>query len=353
MPGACSTLAAARDRGHAVLNGQRAVRDCVPRLPAGIEFHERPSGLLRPQQRLRMSGTARSARGGAGGRAQGRGGAQLGARPDPAARAEETGTGHRGGRDDRHGGFAADRPDAPELGHRRSLRRRGGRDSIAPSGWWAPRSSSAEGGDLRFAEGDVLLVMGLADEHAGLSRAADSLLEPRGDAGAAAPLQGGARRGAIMGGFGRDAGLDRASCRSRSRRWAGAILMFVTGCVKFDRVGRGALRPSVIVLVAASIALGTDQSTRAVRPTLARRQVHGRRGCDYLSPGAALAAIMLAVTVPDQFRVERHRGDGGHADRLRHRQRSSALPPEPLGAGGAVRLQPVLRHARSPIRPTC
>ena len=36
---------------------------------------------------------------------------------------------------------------------------------------------------------------------------------------------------------------------------AGAIVMFVTGCVKFDRVGR-ALSAQVIVLVAASIAIG-------------------------------------------------------------------------------------------------
>jgi di/tricarboxylate transporter len=35
----------------------------------------------------------------------------------------------------------------------------------------------------------------------------------------------------------------------------GALLMFVTGCVKFDRVGR-ALSAKVIVLVAASIAIG-------------------------------------------------------------------------------------------------
>lgn len=36
---------------------------------------------------------------------------------------------------------------------------------------------------------------------------------------------------------------------------AGAILMFVTGCVRFDKVGR-ALSAKVIVLVAASIAIG-------------------------------------------------------------------------------------------------
>ena len=46
---------------------------------------------------------------------------------------------------------------------------------------------------------------------------------------------------------------------------AGAIAMFVTGCVKFDRVGR-ALSAQVIVLVAASIAIGRiiDESGAAL-----------------------------------------------------------------------------------------
>ena len=78
---------------------------------------------------------------------------------------------------------------------------------------------------------------------------------------------------------------------------AGAILMFVTGCVKFDRVGR-ALSAKVIVLVAASIAIGRiiDDSGAAewLGSVLAI-------GLGYLAPAAVLAAIMLFVTILTNF----------------------------------------------------
>ena len=78
---------------------------------------------------------------------------------------------------------------------------------------------------------------------------------------------------------------------------AGAILMFVTGCVKFDRVGRG-LSASVIVLVAASIALG-----RIILDSGAADWIGAVMaiGLNYLSPAAALAAIMLAMTFLTNF----------------------------------------------------
>ncbi|HAW37462.1 MAG TPA: SLC13 family permease, partial [Erythrobacter sp.] len=39
-----------------ILNG-RQLSELQSRLPAGIEFHDVPVGLLRPQHRLRMTGT--------------------------------------------------------------------------------------------------------------------------------------------------------------------------------------------------------------------------------------------------------------------------------------------------------
>jgi len=73
--------------------------------------------------------------------------------------------------------------------------------------------------------------------------------------------------------------------------------MFVTGCVKFDRVGR-ALSGKVIVLVAASIAIG-----RIVLESGAAGWLGDvlSMGLQYLSPAAVLAAIMLFVTLLTNF----------------------------------------------------
>lgn len=77
----------------------------------------------------------------------------------------------------------------------------------------------------------------------------------------------------------------------------GAILMFVTGCVKFDRVGR-ALSAKVIVLVAASIAVG-----RIILESGAAEWLGGTLsiGLAYLPPALVLAAIMLFVTLLTNF----------------------------------------------------
>ncbi|WP_249171937.1 SLC13 family permease [Erythrobacter sp. JK5] len=78
---------------------------------------------------------------------------------------------------------------------------------------------------------------------------------------------------------------------------AGAILMFVTGCVKFDRVGR-ALSGQVIVLVAASIAIGRviDESGAAAWLGEALSL-----GLGMLPPALVLAAIMAFVTLLTNF----------------------------------------------------
>jgi di/tricarboxylate transporter len=78
---------------------------------------------------------------------------------------------------------------------------------------------------------------------------------------------------------------------------AGAVAMFATGCVKFERVGR-ALSAQVIVLVSASIALG-----RLVLDTGAAEWLGQglSLGLQYLPAAGVLAAVMLFVTVLTNF----------------------------------------------------
>ncbi len=77
----------------------------------------------------------------------------------------------------------------------------------------------------------------------------------------------------------------------------GAILMFATGCVKFDRVGR-ALSANVIVLVAASIAIG-----RLILESGAAAWLGAllSAGLQFLPPAMIVAAVMLFVTLLTNF----------------------------------------------------
>ncbi len=77
----------------------------------------------------------------------------------------------------------------------------------------------------------------------------------------------------------------------------GAIAMLVTGCVRFDRIGR-ALSAKVIVLVAASIAIG-----RIVLVSGAAEWLSGliALGLQFLPAAGVLAAVMLFVTVLTNF----------------------------------------------------
>lgn len=149
------------------------------------------------------------------------------------------------------------------------------------------------GGDHRITEGDVLLVMGLEEDLRKFSNS-DSLLVLEGMR--EVPRRSKAMlAGVIMGVAVVTAAIGLFPIAIASL--AGAILMFVTGCVKFDRVGR-ALSAQVIVLVAASIALGRviDDSGAAdwLGQTLSLGLVH-------LSPAAVLAAIMIFVTFLTNF----------------------------------------------------
>lgn len=77
----------------------------------------------------------------------------------------------------------------------------------------------------------------------------------------------------------------------------GAVLMFVTGCVKFERVGR-ALSAQVIVLVAASIALGKLVLVTGAAEWLGQLLA---AGLQFLPAAGVLAAMMLFVTVLTNF----------------------------------------------------
>ena len=78
---------------------------------------------------------------------------------------------------------------------------------------------------------------------------------------------------------------------------AGAVAMFVTGCVRFERVGR-ALSAQVIVLVAASIALGQLVLVTGAADWLGQGLA---LGLQHLPAAGVLAAVMLFVTVLTNF----------------------------------------------------
>ncbi|MGB7374695.1 SLC13 family permease [Pontixanthobacter sp.] len=149
------------------------------------------------------------------------------------------------------------------------------------------------GGDLRIAEGDVLLVMGLLEDLHDFARN-DSLLIL--DGARELPRRSKAvLAAAIMFGsvFTASIGLLPIAISAL----AGAILMFVTGCVKFDRVGR-ALSAKVIVLVAASIAIGRIILESGAAAWLGELM---SMGLQHLPPAAVLAVIMLFVTLLTNF----------------------------------------------------
>ena len=151
----------------------------------------------------------------------------------------------------------------------------------------------SDGGDLRMVEGDVLLVMGLPDDLQEFARSDNLLmlegmreLPRRSKAWLSAGIMGGTIGLASI-------GLIPIAIAAL----AGAILMFVTGCVKFDRVGR-ALSGQVIVLIAASIAIGRiiDESGAADWLGLVLAN-----GLQFMAPAAVLATIMIFVTFLTNF----------------------------------------------------
>jgi di/tricarboxylate transporter len=151
----------------------------------------------------------------------------------------------------------------------------------------------SEGGDLRIAEGDVLLVMGITEDLQSFARN-DSLLMLEG--AREMPRRSKAVMAAvIMGGSVALASFGFLPIAISAL--AGAILMFVTGCVKFDRVGR-ALSGKVIVLVAASIAIGRIILESGAADWLGSTM---SLGLVFLPPALVLAAIMVFVTLLTNF----------------------------------------------------
>ncbi len=179
----------------------------------------------------------------------------------------------------------------------------------------------SDGGDLRISEGDVLLVMGLTEDLQSFARN-DSLLMLEG--ARELPRRSKAFLSAVIM-FG--------SVFTASIGWlpiaisalAGAILMFVTGCVKFDRVGR-ALSAKVIVLVAASIAIGRIILESGAAEWLGQVM---SLGLAFLPPALVLAAIMVFVTLLTNFASNATAATVGTPIAF-NIANELGLPPEPL-----------------------
>ncbi len=179
----------------------------------------------------------------------------------------------------------------------------------------------SEGGDLKISEGDVLLVMGLAEDLHSFARN-DSLLLLEG--ARELPRRSKALLAAgIMGGSVAVASFGLVPIAISAL--AGAILMFVTGCVKFDRVGR-ALSAKVIVLVAASITVGRIVLESGAAAWLGEAL---SLGLGYLPPALVLAAIMAFVTLLTNFASNATAATVGTPIAF-NIATELGLPPEPL-----------------------
>lgn len=147
--------------------------------------------------------------------------------------------------------------------------------------------------DTIFGEGDIVLATGAMPDLQNFARSENLLLLegakelPRT---AKAPLALAIMAGAVV-----PASIGLVPIAISAL--AGAIAMFVTGCVRFDRIGR-ALSAKVIVLVAASIAIG-----RIILESGAAEWLSGliAIGLQYLPAAGVLAAIMVFVTVLTNF----------------------------------------------------
>ena len=175
--------------------------------------------------------------------------------------------------------------------------------------------------DAPMMEGDVMLVMGMAGD---LRRFAESdgLLQLEGGQEVTRSTKAPVALAIMAGAVGlASVGLVPIAISSL----AGAILMFVTGCVRFERVGR-ALSAQVIVLVAASIALG-----KFILVSGAAAWMGGllASGLQYLPPAGVLAAIMVFVTMLTNFASNTAAAAVGTPIAFNIASQLN-LPPEPL-----------------------
>jgi di/tricarboxylate transporter len=272
------------------------------KLPEGITFHDLPTGLLQPEQRLLISGThealedaARVLKGELApswvldrirriSKSQGE--------DIVAVEMTVTSDSRLAGRTLASSGIA-DLYGVAVLGIHR------------PDRVLGERNSYTEAGDLRILEGDVLLVMGIEEDLQSFTRM-DGLLRLEGarelprrsKAVLAGVIMLGAIATASLGLPWFDgSGYAPIKLPIAISALAGAIVMFVTGCVKFDRVGR-ALSAKVIVLIAASIAIGRVIDASGAADWLGQALA---LGLAYLPPALVLSAIMVFVTLVTNF----------------------------------------------------
>ena len=274
---------------NSLLNG-RELAQIASRLPSDIEFHDVKPGLFRPGQRIKVSGThdaieeaIQVMRGEAA----------------PSWVLERIQRTHNETGEDIQ--VVEMTVTADSRLNSRTLPTSGIADlyGVAVVGIHRPdtligqKDEFSDVGDIRMREGDVLLVMGLQDDLEAFANG-DSLLQLEGrrelprrsKAWLAAAIMAGS---VALASFG--------FIPIAIAALAGAILMFLTGCVKFDRVGR-ALSAQVIVLVAASISIGRIIDESGAAAWLGEAMSYGLQ---YLSPALVLAAIMVFVTFLTNF----------------------------------------------------
>lgn len=189
---------------------------------------------------------------------------------------------------------------------------------FAPRHW----ADSAEDPDRTpLAEGDVLLVYGLPDRLREFGNG-DALLMLDGIKEVPRRAKALLALGIMVGSVGlASLGVLPIAIAALG----GAIAMFMTGCVRFDRIGR-ALSAKVIVLVAASIAVG-----RVVMETGAADWLGGllALGLQYLPAAGVLGAIMLFVTLLTNFASNATAASVGTPIAFSIAEQLG-LPPEPL-----------------------
>ncbi|HSF13419.1 MAG TPA: SLC13 family permease, partial [Erythrobacter sp.] len=272
------------------------------KLPAGITFHDLPTGALPPEQRLHISGTHEALEEAT---------RVLKGELAPSWVLDRIRRVSANRREDIVAVEMTVTADSRLI--TRTLASSGIADlyGVAVLGIHRPnrvlgeRDTYSDAGDLRILEGDVLLVMGIDEDlqafanNDGLLRLEGARELPRRSKAVLA--------GAIM--------LGAIATASLGLPWfdggnyapiklpiaisalAGAIAMFITGCVKFDRVGR-ALSAKVIVLIAASLAIGRVIDESGAAEWLGQAL---SLGLAYLPPALVLSAIMLFVTVITNF----------------------------------------------------
>ena len=274
---------------NSLMNG-RELSEISSRLPSGIEFHDVKPGLFRPGQRIKVSGTHEAIEEAI---------QALRGEAAPGWVLERIKRAHNETGEDIQVVEMTVTADSRLLN--RTLPTSGIADlyGVAIVGIHRPdtvigqKDKFSDVGDIRMREGDVLLVMGLQEDLENFATS-DSLLQLEGrrelPRRSKAWLAGG-----IMGGSVALASVGLLPIAIAAL--GGAIIMFLTGCVKFDRVGR-ALSGQVIVLVAASIAIGRIIDESGAAMWLGELLSFGLQ---YLSPALVLAAIMVFVTILTNF----------------------------------------------------